>query len=77
MTKWFLRKILLIILIYLIFLFVLTLLFMMGSVPPEKVINITGAFVGNIIVSNPLLASGLLFVLMMINSILLKQLKYS
>ncbi|NPA51472.1 MAG: hypothetical protein GXO22_01090 [Aquificae bacterium] len=75
MWKWFLRKVLLITLIFLIFLFVLTLLFMMGSIPSQKVVQIVGEFLGSIIISNPLLASGLLFVFMIVVSILLKQLK--
>ncbi len=48
---------------------------MMGSISPEKVFSISGTSVGNLIVSNPLLMSGLLFVLILFDISLLKKIK--
>ena len=73
--KWIVRKILVVSLVFLIFLFVITLLYMMGSLPYQKVIQILGTSLGSLAVSNPLLFSGILFILMLFVSVALKKLR--
>ncbi len=73
--KWIVRKILVVSLVFLIFLFVITLLYMMGSLPYQKVIQILGTSLGSLVVSNPLLFSGILFILMLLVSIAIKRLR--